>query len=52
MRFNLMYSLPATALIFVVAASHAQKSAKIDSVRERLVGAWHLVSMEEPGPDG
>jgi len=52
MRFNLMYSLPATALIFVVAASHAQPTAKNESVRERLIGAWHLVSIESPGPDG
>ena len=35
---------------------HAQtardKPAKQDSARERLIGAWHLVAMEEPGAGG
>jgi hypothetical protein len=34
--------------------SLAQSAAAKDagSAREKLIGAWHLVSMEEPGPDG
>jgi hypothetical protein len=33
--------------------SLAQSPAKQNgSAREKLIGAWHLVSMEEPGPDG
>jgi hypothetical protein len=27
-------------------------SSKASSAREKLIGAWHLVSMEEPGVDG
>lgn len=38
------------------ALSHAQSAPKNDvgpgPAREKLIGAWRLVSMEEPGPDG
>jgi hypothetical protein len=34
------------------AQSAEKKAASPDSAREKLVGAWHLVWMEEPGPDG
>jgi len=42
-------------LAFVVALSGfslAQSSPTPASDKEKLIGAWHLVSMEEPGADG
>lgn len=33
-------------------AAHASGKAVRRSDRERLIGAWHLVHMESPGPDG
>lgn len=47
----------AVALMVVLAAGFllAQtkgKPAGLTAAREKLIGAWHLVSMEEPGPDG
>jgi hypothetical protein len=44
------------ALVALSGLSQAQSTENKDagpgSAREKLVGAWHLVSMEEPGPDG
>ena len=37
---------------FAQAQSPAKKGPNPGSDKERLVGAWHLVSMEEPGADG
>lgn len=34
------------------ARSAQKKDAAPGSAREKLIGAWRLVSMEEPGPDG
>lgn len=44
----------AAALTALVGVSLAQSAAKTNgtSAREKLIGAWRLVSMEEPGPDG
>ncbi|WP_263368557.1 lipocalin-like domain-containing protein [Edaphobacter bradus] len=54
-----MKALAFWTLAFVVALtglSVAQSAEKQDagpgSAREKLIGAWRLVSMEEPGPDG
>lgn len=38
------------ALVFGVFAS--AQTAKHGSARERLIGAWHLVRIDAPGPDG
>ena len=35
-----------------LAQSGDRKDAGPVSAREKLIGAWHLVSMEEPAPDG
>jgi hypothetical protein len=35
---------------FVLAAQNAAR--RSGSSREQLIGSWHLVSMDEPGPDG
>jgi hypothetical protein len=34
------------------ALSAAESKATPDSAKEKLIGAWHMVSMEEQGPDG
>jgi len=49
----LLYGTLAIAVAFS-AASHAQSAHKKDagSAKERLIGAWHLVRIEAPGPDG
>jgi hypothetical protein len=38
------------AVVATAAIAHAQNSH--ESARERLIGAWHLVRIESPGPDG
>ena len=44
------------AVVAVTGVLLAQSAEKEDamhgSAREKLIGAWHLVSMEEPGADG
>jgi hypothetical protein len=44
------------AVVGVIAVSTAQsrrdRGDGNDSVKEKLIGAWHLAWMEEPGPDG
>jgi hypothetical protein len=40
--------LVAMALTLSVSAQTARK----DSAREKLIGAWHLVRIDAPGPDG
>ena len=43
------------AALSLCALSQAQTAVKNSgptSAKEKLIGAWHLVSMEEPGPDG
>ena len=37
---------------FLQAQTASNKAAPQDSDREKLIGAWHLVSMEEPGTGG
>lgn len=43
-------------VLLVACASQAQSAAKSvpghESARERLIGAWHLVHIDAPGPDG
>lgn len=50
---------PVWSLVFILALSglaQAQSAKKSDadhsSAKEKLIGAWHLVAMEEPGADG
>lgn len=51
MKLQLSFTLMAVvALGGVSAANSTAKSPASD--REQLVGAWHLVSLNEPGPDG
>ena len=47
----------ALATVVVLAGStHAQSAKKqgsgYDSAREKLIGAWHLLHIDSPGPDG
>lgn len=42
--------LLAVALVFGLSAS--AQTAKKDGSREKLIGAWHLVHIDAPGPDG
>ena len=44
--------LLAAALVLNAAASRAQVRAVGDDARDRFIGAWRLVWLEEPGPDG
>jgi Lipocalin-like domain len=37
---------------FALAQSGVKGDSPMRSDRERLIGAWHLVSLGEPGPDG
>ena len=50
MKSKFFWLLAAT--IALAAISAAQSPGKNEAAREKLIGAWHLVSMEEPGPDG
>jgi hypothetical protein len=53
MRIPATYLLPILAVIFSFVPSQAQSPLKSGgSDRDRLIGAWHLVSMEEPLLDG
>jgi hypothetical protein len=51
-----LLSCTLAAVVAVGGLSMAQSPEKKDaghgSAREKLIGAWHLVSMEEPGADG
>jgi hypothetical protein len=48
-----MSRLPLVAALFLsVAASRAQESKVRDDTRDPFIGAWRLVWLEEPGPDG
>ncbi|MDR3726992.1 MAG: lipocalin-like domain-containing protein [Terracidiphilus sp.] len=50
---TLRYGLLAMALAIVtIASAQSPKAADQPSDRERLIGAWHLVHIESPGPDG
>lgn len=42
----------AIALIGLSGALHATAGAGSPAAKEKLIGAWHLGSMEEQGPDG
>jgi lipocalin-like protein len=44
--------LVAAALILSAAAARAQESKVGDDGQDRFIGAWRLVWLEEPGPDG
>jgi hypothetical protein len=55
MRSRTTHVLLLFAALTLGALSHAQtvsKTAASGPARRKLIGAWHLVSMEEPGPDG
>lgn len=55
MHLRTMFLLPLFAVFSLSALSQPQTAAKNSSstsAKEKLIGAWHLVSMEEPGPDG
>ena len=50
---TLRYGVLAMALAIVsIASAQSSKAADRTSDRERLIGAWHLVHIESPGPDG
>lgn len=40
------------AIVALSGLSLAQSAQKEGSAREKLIGAWRLVSMDEPGRDG
>ena len=52
MSMGVVPLLLAAALILSAAASRARELKVGDDARDRLVGAWRLVWLEEPGPDG
>ena len=39
-------------LAMTVSLGASGQIAKKDSAREKLIGAWHLVHIDSPGPDG
>ena len=52
---TLRYGVLVTVVAFVgfaQAQSAHDKAGDINSAREKLIGAWHLVRIEAPGPDG
>jgi hypothetical protein len=53
---KLLTTLSLAILVAQSGVSFSEPAAKSDrnfaSERERLIGSWHLVSMEEPGADG
>ena len=51
MSMGVLRSL-AAAWVLSAAASRAQESKMGDEAPDRLIGAWRLVWLEEPGPDG
>jgi|SRR5208282_3488642 len=60
LRYGTLAIVVTIALCTALQAQQAEKSAqtkdadsaKADSAKERLIGAWRLAWMEEPGPDG
>jgi hypothetical protein len=55
MRIRAIHSLllfAALPLAVLAQTQTASKTAGPALAKQKLVGAWHLVSMEEPGPDG
>lgn len=44
--------LLAAALVLSAAASRSREQGVGDDPRDRFIGAWRLVWLEEPGPDG
>ena len=50
--FSASIGLAMVALLLLVPGSRASGSEKMGSAREKLLGAWRLVYVEEPGPDG
>jgi hypothetical protein len=54
MKLTLCLTLAAVVALGGVsrAQSAVQKDASSNSAKEKLIGAWRLISMEEPGPDG
>ena len=53
MKTRLCWTLALVALAGVALAQSAKKESPAPgSDREKLIGAWHLVSLGEPGPDG
>lgn len=53
MRLRTMHLLPLLAALFMSTPLLAQTATgDADSSREKLVGAWHLVSIDAPGADG
>ena len=45
-------ALGALLSVALCAASVSAQNKQADSDKERLIGAWHLVRIEAPGPDG
>jgi hypothetical protein len=44
--------LAAVTMLCGMSAGHAAEQGAIGPDKAKLIGAWHMVSMEEPGPDG
>lgn len=50
---NTRHFLALFAVLFLVAHLHGQTATRnSNSSRDRLIGAWHLVSLDAPGRDG
>ena len=52
MRLRTTTLLSILATIFLTGIAIAQNPAGNASARDKLIGAWHLVSIESPGTDG
>jgi hypothetical protein len=44
--------IAATALAMLAHAQSAEKISSSGGAKEKLIGAWHLVHIDAPGPDG
>ena len=52
MRVRTTYLAPVLAAVLFSTFAAAQKRIQTGSDRDKLIGAWHLISIESPGPDG
>jgi len=52
MRLRTTFLLTILAAIFLTIIATAQNPSNHGANREKLIGAWHLVSIESPGKDG
>lgn len=55
MPIRAMYGLTVVAAMAFAISAHTQSAKKISGsggAKEKLIGAWHLVHIDAPGPDG